>query len=86
MVYGWRSEWFSRLNAFYEIKRVMHAPRGPSEVPRSMLLNAPYHIKQEYILYKGGDLNSFQDIMHFMKLSGWGMPKGDPQGSQGPCH
>ena len=35
----------------------------------------------------GGDLNGFQDtcIMHFMKWRGWGMPPGDPLGSQDPC-
>ena len=36
-------------------------------VPRSMSLNAPYLKEQEYIWFMGGDLNSFHDIMHFIK-------------------
>ena len=32
-----------------------------------MSLNVPYHKEQEYIWFMGGDLNSFQDIMHLMK-------------------
>ena len=44
-----------------------YAPRGHPGVPRSMLLNAPYLKEQEYIWFMGGDLNGFQDIMHFMK-------------------
>ena len=36
-------------------------------VPRSMSLNAPYLKEQEYIWFMGGDLNGFQDIIHFMK-------------------
>ena len=47
-------------------------------VPRSMSLNAPYLKEQEYIWFMGGDLNDFQDIMHFMKRRGWGMPGGPP--------
>ena len=49
------------------MKVVGHAPRGHSGVPRSMSLNAPYLEKQEYICFMDGDLNGFQDIMHFMK-------------------
>ena len=48
------------------MKGVGHAPRGHPGVLRSMLLNAPYLKEQEYIWFMGGDLNSFQDIMHFM--------------------
>ena len=53
-------------------------------VPRSMSLNAPYLKEQEYIWFMGEDLNGFQDIMHFMKWRGWGMPPGDPLRSQDP--
>ena len=49
------------------MKGVGHAPRGHLGVPRSMSLNAPYLKEQEYIWFMGGDLNGFQDIMHFMK-------------------
>ena len=36
-------------------------------VPRSMSLNVPYLKEQEYIWFICGDLNGFQDIVHFMK-------------------
>ena len=85
MVYGWGSEWFPRYLAFCEMKGVGHAPRGHPGVPRSMSLSEPY-LRQEYIWFMGGDLNGFQDIMHFMKWRGWGMPPGDPLGSQDLCH
>ena len=49
------------------MKGVGHAPRGHPRVPRSMPLNAPYLKEQEYIWFMGGNLNGFQDIMHFMK-------------------
>ena len=68
------------------MKGVGHAPREHPWVPRSMSLNAPYLKEREYIRFMGGDLNGFQDIMHFMKWRGWGMPPGDPLGSQDPCH
>ena len=45
----------------------------------------PHHKKQEYIWFMGGDLNDFRDIKNFVKR-GWGMPPGDIQGSQDPCH
>ena len=48
--------------------------------------NAPYHKKQDYIWFMGGDLNGFRDITHFMKWTGWGMSPGEPLGSQAPCH
>ena len=68
------------------MKGVGHAPRGHQGVPRSMSLNAPYFKEQEYIWFMGGNLNGFQDIMHFMKLREWGMPLGDRLGFQDPCH
>ena len=49
------------------MKGVRHAPRGHPGVPRSMSLIVPYLKEQEYIWFMGGDLNGFQDIMHFMK-------------------
>ena len=67
MVYGWVSELFPRYYAFYEMKGVGHVPGGPPGVPRSMSLYVPYHKEQEYIWFMGGDLNGFQDFMHFMK-------------------
>ena len=67
MVYGWGSERFPKYNTFYEMKGVVHAPRGPPWDPWSMSLNAPRHKEQEYIWFMGGDLNSFQDIKHFVK-------------------
>ena len=33
----------------------------------SVLLNASYHEKHEYVWFRGGDLNSFGDIKPFMK-------------------
>ena len=36
-------------------------------VPRSMSLNALYLKEHEFIWFMGGNLNGFQDIMHFMK-------------------
>ena len=80
MVYGWGSERFPRYNTFYERKGVGPAPRGPPWDPRSMSLNAPHHKEQEYIWFMGGDLNGFQDIMHFMKRAGGACPRGT-QGS-----
>ena len=50
-------------------------PRGTS---RSVLLNASYHEKHEYIWFRGGDLNGFGDIKPFMKWRGWGMPRHTP--------
>ena len=49
------------------MKLVGHVPRGHPGVPRPMFLNAPYLKKQEYIWFMGGNLNGFQDIMHFTK-------------------
>ena len=40
----------------------------------SVLLNASYHKKYEYVWFMGGGLYSFQDIKPFMNLKGWGMP------------
>ena len=45
-----------------------------------MSLNAPHHKEQEYIWFMGWDLNSFQDIIHFMKRAGGTCPWGT-QGS-----
>ena len=33
-------------------------------------------LKQEYIWFMGGDLNGFQDIMHFIKRAGGTCPRG----------
>ena len=41
-----------------------------------MSLNAPHHKEEEYIWFRGGDLNGFQDIMHFMKRAGGACPRG----------
>ena len=60
------------------MKGVGPAPRGPPWYPWSMSLNAPHHKEQEYIWFMGGDLNSFQDIMHFMKRGGGPAPRGPP--------
>ena len=62
------------------MKGVGHAPGGHPGVPRSMSLNAPHHKEQEYIWFIGGDLNGFQDIMHFMKRADGACPPGT-QGS-----
>ena len=80
MVYGWGSERFPRSNTFNEMKGVGPAPGGPSWDPWFMSLNAPHHKEQEYIWFMGGDLNGFQDIMHFMKRAGGACPWGT-QGS-----
>ena len=76
MVYGWGSERFPRYNTFYEMKGVGPAARGTPWYPWSMSLNAPHHKEQEYIWFMGGDLNGFQDIMHFMKRLGGACPRG----------
>ena len=83
-IYGlWVGIWrFPRYQAFCEMKGVGHTPRRHPGVPRSMSLNAPYLKEQEYIRFMDGDLSGFQDIMHFMKWRGWGMPLG----SQDQCH
>ena len=39
-------------------------------------LDAPYHKEQEYIWFRGGDLNSFQDIQQFPIPGGVGMTPG----------
>lgn len=49
------------------MKGVEHAPVGTPGVQRSVSLNAPYHMEQEYIWFMGGDLKGFRDIKHFMK-------------------
>ena len=33
-----------------------------------------FHKEHDYILFMGGDLNSFWDIKHFMKWRGWAWP------------
>ena len=50
------------------MKGVGHAPGGPLWDPWSVSLNAPHHKEQEYIWFMGGDLNGFQDIMHFFEV------------------
>ena len=80
MVNGCGSERFLRYNTFFEKKGVGPAPGGHPWDPWSMSLNAPHHKEQEYILFMGGDLNGFQDIMHFMKSAGRACPRGT-QGS-----
>ena len=84
MVYGWVSERFPRYNTFYEMKGTGPAPGGPPWDPGSMSLNAPHH-KEQYIWFMGGDLNGFQDIMHFMKWGG-ARPRGTPLGHKETCH
>ena len=49
------------------------AHRGGGTSP-SVLLNAPYHKKGEYIWLRGGDLNGFPDIKLFVIRTEWGMP------------
>ena len=38
-----------------------------------VLLNSSYQKKGEYIWLRGGDLNGFRDIKHFVMRTGWGM-------------
>ena len=58
-------------------------PQGvPPGVPRSMPLNAPYNKEQEYIWFMGGDLNCFQDIIHFMNEGGEVCPRGTTCGAK----
>ena len=45
---------------------------------RPVSLDAAYHREQDYIWFRGGDLNVFGYIRHFMKLRGWGMQPLDP--------
>ena len=77
MVYGWGSEQFLRYYAFYDWGGWGITPGDP----RSMSLNASYHKKQGYIWYRGGDLNGFWDMRHFMKWRGGA----DHQGIPGLC-
>ena len=49
------------------MKGVRQAPGGHTGVPRFMSLNVAYHKEQEYIWSMGGDLNGFQDNIHFTK-------------------
>ena len=56
------------------MKGVGHAPGDPL----STSLDASYHKEQEYIWFKGGDLNSFCDIRSSMNCRGWGIPTGTP--------
>ena len=56
-----------RYLAFYEVKRVGHALACHWGTSPSVLLNAFYHIKHEYIMFRGEDLNCFRDIKPFMK-------------------
>ena len=43
-----------------------------------MSLHVSYHKEQEYIWFRGGDLNSFLDIRPCIKHRGWGIPPRDP--------
>ena len=52
----------SFCKAFYEVKGVGHALGGVQRDPMSGSLNVSLHKKQEYIWFRGGDLNGFRDI------------------------
>ena len=58
---------FEGFLPYMGIEAILVMRPGPPGVPRSMSLNAPYLKEQEYIWFMGGDLNGFQDIMHFLK-------------------
>ena len=46
---------FSKIKAFYEVKRVRNTPRDTG----SMSMNTSYHKEHEYIWLRGGDLKGF---------------------------
>ena len=79
MVYGWGSERFLRYHILWN-EGGRACPQGTPWGPWSMSLNVPHHKEEEYIWLMGGDLNSFQDIKHFVKWRGWGMLPGDTRG------
>ena len=60
------------------MKGIGPAPGGPPLDTWSMSLNAPHLKEQEYMWFMGGDLNGFQDIMHFIRRAGGVCPRGDP--------
>ena len=43
----------------------------------SVLLNVSYYKTPEYIWFRDGDRNGFQDIKPFYEVKGVGMPLGD---------
>ena len=43
----------------------------PKETSRSVLLIVSYHMKQEYIWFRGGDLNGFCDIRTLRIVWAW---------------
>ena len=69
-------EQFLRYQAFYEVKGVGHAWAQPREFPE--LLNVSYHKKQEYIWFRGGDLNGFGDIRTLRIGWAWACLQGIP--------
>jgi hypothetical protein len=60
MVYGWGSKWFSR---FWSTSGLRGISMGPFLIVMiSIPSNALCHKEQEYIWFKGKDLNGFLDI------------------------
>ena len=52
----------------------------PGGTSKSLLLNASYHEKHEYIWFRDGDLNTFQDIKPYMKMNRVGHARAHPRG------
>ena len=63
------------MKAFYEVKGVGYALRGPQVDLMSVSLDASYHKEQKYIWFKGGDLNGFWDISILWSEGGGASPR-----------
>ena len=66
---------FSRIFGLLWNEGVLGSPLGN---PRSVSLDGSYHKEQQYIWFRGGDLNNFWDIRPYMKWREWGIPLGNP--------
>ena len=67
MVNWWVSEWFLRYNIFKEMEEVRHTPLG---TPQSVSLDLSYQNENEYVWFRGGDLNDFWGVRPLMKWKG----------------
>ena len=67
MVKGCGPKRFPRYQAFYELNRMGHSWHTSGETSWSVLLIGSCHKNHEYIWFRGGYLNGYQDIKQFMK-------------------
>ena len=68
-----------------EVKGVRHAWACHRGTSPSVLLNAYYHKKNEYIWLRGRDWNVFRKIKPLMKGTGWGNAQACHWGHSGQC-